>query len=442
MTRATTRTGSLTGRTALPAMVLIASAAVSGWGLFATRPAVASGGSERSFAVDAVRQPYHVVRTLSALQERIAQGDETAFAMQREIVQEIAAELKSFPISVWQEPRNRQAVIKYALSGGDPAQLRLVHGQKLFTEAERPLADGALAYAEGQRTLALRHLEKVDVFALPPSLAGHVALVKALVLANSDLAQVIRLCDEARLLSPGTLVEETALRLAMEAAIAQDNKGKFEALALRYFRRFPRSPYLGAVIRPAATAMVEHEYGERPEGLRWVHSVVHYLDPQKLVQFYAALTEVGLRSGKLATTINASRMARKYARNGSPEYAWTQAYEGAALVIGQDVAGGLALLNAAEAANVPASVGELINGARALSHLIRSPPAPLERPGSDTAPAAPTPPTAPAPNVAPAAIPVSAGKPAPPAAADQNPVALKLKSRIAQIDKMLKDIDE
>jgi chemotaxis protein MotC len=426
MTRTAMRRGWVAGGGALSALLAVALASP------AEAQTVAAGRAERSFAADAVRQPFHAVRTLGLLQERIAQGDETAFAMQRDVVQEISGELKSFPTAVWREQRNRRALIKYALSGGDPEQLRVVHAQKLFTEAERPLAEGALAYAEGQRSLALRHLERVDVFTLPPSLAGHVALVKALVLANSDLTRVIRLSDEARLLSPGTLVEETALRLAMEAAIAQSNRAKFEALASRYFRRFPRSPYLGAVIRPVAAAIVENGYGEEAEGARWVHSVVHYLDPQKLVQFYAALAEIGLREAKLATTINATRMARKYARNGSLEYAWTQAYEGAALVIGLAPEDGLALLNAAEASGVPEAVGELIAGARAISHLIRSPPPPLPASSAEAqSGAAPTRKAA-----------AAGAKSTAPGPADQYPAAVKVQARIAQIDKMLKDIDQ
>jgi chemotaxis protein MotC len=220
----------------------------------AAPPAAVAAGSPRPAATVSARQPFQAVRTLSALQERMAQGDETAFAMQKDVVREIADELKKFPPTVWSEQRNRRALIKYALSGGDPELLREVLGQKLFGADELPLAEGALAYAEGQRSVALRHLEKVDVFALPPSLAGHVALVTAIVVANTDLARVVRLADEARLLSPGTLVEETALRLGMEGAITRGDRPKFEMLASRYFRRFPRSPYLGAIIRPVGPA--------------------------------------------------------------------------------------------------------------------------------------------------------------------------------------------
>jgi len=440
MMRAGGRTGRMAG---LSGLVALALATIDARPAPAAQPAAAAGViAERPALTEVVRQPFHVVRTLAALQERVAQGDETAFALQTAVVQEIAQELKTFPLEVWSEPRNRQALIKYALSGGDPEMLRTVATQKFFPEAEQPLARAALAYAEGHRSVALRLLEKVDVFALPPSLAGHVALVKAIVVANTDLARVIRLSDEARLLSPGTLVEETALRLAIEAAISQGNRAKFEAIALRYFRRFPRSPYLAAVIRPVAAAIAENGYSERPEGAKWVHSVVHYLDPNKLVQFYAALAEVGLRSTKLATTVNAARMVRKYARGGSPEYAWAQAYEGAALVASEDIGAGLKLLADAESAGVSAPVAELIAGARAIAGLIQAPPPPPLPPPLMPAEAAAPEAAAKAPSPKQPASAPSDAKARAIVSSDQHPAAGKARARIAQIDRLLEDIDE
>ncbi len=386
-----------------------------------------------------VRQPHHAVRTLSALQERIAQGEEAALALQRPLVADIADELKGFPPEVWQSPRNRQALIKFALSGGDPEQLRLVLSRRLFTQSELPLAQAAIAYAEGHRTVALRLLDKVDVYELPPSLAGHVALVKAIVIANNDLPRVLRLADDARLLSPGTLVEETALRLAIEAAISTGNRAKFETMVLRYFRRFPRSPYLSAVIRPVAAEIADGGYSERPDGVKWVHSVVHYLDPARLVQFYSALADAGLRSAKLVTTVSAARMAQRYVRPGTPEQAWTFAYEGAALVVGPNTREGVARLDAAEAIAAGGSITDLIAGARALANLIQAPPSELPPPAAEPFAAdARTPQRRTAPPPAPAET-ADSSKSAPPA---REPAATRTLARIAQVDKLLKETEE
>lgn len=396
------------------------------------QPALAEVLKDRPPLIGTERQPHNAVRTLGELQERIAQGDETAFAMQKAVVSDIADELKTFPAEVWKNPRNRQALIKYALSGGDPEMLRTISARRLFTDGELPLALAALAYAEGQRSVALRHLDKVDVYELPPSLAGHVALVKAIVIANADLTRVVRLCDDARLLSPGTLVEETALRLAIEATIAQGNRTKFQAIAFRYFRRFPRSPYLAAVIRPVATAIADGDYAERPDGAKWVHSVVQFLDPNPLVQFYGTLADLGLKAGKLATTAQAARMAQKYARNGTAEHAVAQAYEGAALIAGPERDKGRAMLDAAEATGVSTHVSELIASARAVDRMIEAPALPILTPVS----------VLDKPAVAKETTPARAAASTTPQASDRNPGAVRALARIAHVDKLLEDIEK
>jgi chemotaxis protein MotC len=396
----------------------------------AAQPVHAGNTKDRpSFGTE--RQPHHAVRALATLQERIAHGDTAAVSSQRALVADIAAEFRAFPLEVWRNIRNRQALIKYALSGGDPETLHKVLAQKLFEEPELPLAQAALAYAEGQRAAAMRLLGTIDVAELPPTLAGHVALVKAIIIANNDLDQVIRHTDDARLLSPGTLVEETALRLAIEAAITQRNRSKFEATAQRYLRRFPRSPYLTTIIPPVAIAMTEGDYMERADGAKWAHGAVQFLAPNRLVQFYAIVAEAGLRRSKLATTGHAARMIRKYAREGSPELAIALAYEGAATVVGPESVSGLALLDAAEAAGVPAPIGALITKARAMAKLIQAPPAPvlesvsvLETDGRLSRP------------VVPASLDVKTLPEQSP-----SPSATRIAARISQIDKFLEELD-
>ncbi len=419
--------------------------AVAGFAIALAIPAPAVGSPPTEPAVVSeplpdylsMRQPHHAVRTLAALQERIAHGDEAALGLQRPLVHDIAQQLKSFPPEMWKLPRNRWAVIKFALSGGDPEQLRVVLSRRLFAQPEMALARAALAYAEGQRSTALGLLDRVDIYELPPSLAGHVALVKAMVIAKGDLARVARLTDDARLLSPGTLVEETALRLAIEVAISQRDSARFEAMALRYFRRFPRSPYLPAMIRPVAAVIADGGYNERPDGTRWVHGVVQYLDPNRLVQFYSALADAGLRSAKLKTAASAARMAQKYARNGSPEQAWALAYEGAALVVGPNGRDGLSRLAAAEAISAGGAVGELIKGARAIAKLIQAPPIALPRTAA-TAPLANAPPS----ELQASTVPSdgTAGSASTPA--DREPAANKALARMAQVDKLLKETEE
>jgi chemotaxis protein MotC len=323
----------------------------------------------------------------------------------------------------------------------------VVLGRKLIDEAETTLAQAALAYAQGNRNVAVRLLDKVDVYALPPSLAGHVALVKAIVIANADLTRVIRLCDEARLLSPGTLVEETALRLAIEATLSQGDKAKFETMAHRYFRRFPRSPYLTSVIPPVANAIAQGGYLGEPVGARWVQLVVQFLEPSRLLAFYSALAEAGVRSSKLATTLHAARMAQKYSRKGSSDEAWAMAFEGSSMIVGSNAAEGLDRLAAAEAIGSSSSMLELIARARAVAKFIQAPPPAVASRETSDVPAAAPPPHAGRRAVYqsdaadPARLQVATSAPAQ-VWDGSAPDSKQVVARIAQVDKLLEELGE
>ncbi|HEX4894056.1 MAG TPA: hypothetical protein VFV47_12255 [Hyphomicrobiaceae bacterium] len=356
-----------------------------------TTPLGAAGGAGETRAPGGVatehtaeRQPHHAVRALGTLQERIAHGDDAAITLQTSVILDISRELKAYPLEAWSSPRNRQALIKYVLSGGDPGVLQQLLARKLFEDGEISLAQAAVAYAQGNRAVVLRHLDKVDAYDLPRSLAGHVALVKAIVIANSDLRRVIELCDEARFLSPGTLVEETALRLAIEAALTQGNRAKFEVVANRYLRRFPNSPYLISIIPRLAEAIAQARYLEDAAGTRWVQAAAEFLGSNTIVTLFTAVAEAGLRSSSMVTTLEAARIAQKHARKGSPEEAWALAYEGSSMVIGSNPAEGLARLDSAEFIGGSGSMLELIAGARAVATLIQS--RPLESPVDGTKP--------------------------------------------------------
>jgi len=321
-------------------------------------------------------QPLYIVRQLSVIQERIAYGDPQAFKQREAVAEDIARRLKAHPMEVWEDARNRQALIKFALSGGDPELLRAVAERRMFPEPEIPLAHGTLAYAEHYGKTALQLLKKVDIAELSPSLAGHVVLVKAILMADSDLVETIRLCAQARHLSPGTLVEETALRMGIEAATVLRDKAAFEIAVSRYFRRFNNSVYVSAVIPMAASFIASVDYAAKPEGKKWVQRTIGYLPASRLEQFYSTAAETGIKLGKLATVIHAANKVAENAKSAVPTN--LKAFEGAATVLGRDPRRGMALLAEAEADGVPAPVKELIDAARVVAEIVQAPPAPVE----------------------------------------------------------------
>ena len=66
--------------------------------------------------------------------------------------------------------------------------------------------------SRGGRTKQGRGLAALNARSLPPTLGAEIALVQSALVAQNDLKATIERLDEARLLMPGTLVEEAALR--------------------------------------------------------------------------------------------------------------------------------------------------------------------------------------------------------------------------------------
>jgi hypothetical protein len=101
-----------------------------------------------------------------------------------------------------------------------------------------------------------------------------VAMIQSALVAKEDPGEAIRLLDQARVLAPGTLVEETALRRELVLADEIADIDKFTFLSSEYIWRFPSSAYFESFRQ------------------RFVASTIHFGLTIKPTQF-AALEELG-----------------------------------------------------------------------------------------------------------------------------------------------------
>ncbi len=189
--------------------------------------------------------PYLAVRSLQVLQEMVAHGSTSAQGAQPKLLSHIADVFAAADPAVWKERRNAQAAVLYLFSSGKPAVVRALLGRAVFAPENDRLLKGALAYAEGEDGVAKALLGKIDPKSLPPSVGGHLALVLATLFAKDDAAKAGRMLDEARLLVPGTLVEEAALRRQIFLSADAATLDKFVSLSRQYLRRFHTSVYAG-----------------------------------------------------------------------------------------------------------------------------------------------------------------------------------------------------
>lgn len=203
------------------------------------------------------RHAYELMRELRQLQDRVALGDADSILAQRGLIEKITEEFEKADDAVWADARNGRAVIAFVLSGGDVKVLRglLLRGQPASVDAN--FGRAIHAFASNRRGEALDHFAAIDPLKLDPSISGQVALAQAELAARTDLDKALEKLDVARLLAPGTLIEEAAFRRQISILSGQKKFARADVMLEIYFRRFPRSGYGGALKRQIVRFMVE-----------------------------------------------------------------------------------------------------------------------------------------------------------------------------------------
>lgn len=187
--------------------------------------------------------PYQMVRSLQLVQDRIADGDHAALPMQKKLLEMIDQRFRKTRSEDFIDERNYEALLVYAMSGGNPTTINTLLAKLHLKETNRALGTGIVYYLEGDVPGARGALDPVDPMTLTPELGAFFALVKGSIFAMEDPVMAVRMYDEARLLGPGTLVEEAALRRTIGLAGHGVDAARFLSASGQYVRRFLRSPY-------------------------------------------------------------------------------------------------------------------------------------------------------------------------------------------------------
>jgi chemotaxis protein MotC len=315
-------------------------------------------------------RPFELIRSLRAAQDRIAHGDVAAREGQRRLLADIGARMARADDTVWKDARNARAVIVYVLSGGDPAVLKDLRGRGVLTGVEEDLVKGVLGYSEGRNADA-ELLLGIATKQLDASVAGHLALVQSTLTMHKDAARALALLDEARLSSPGTLVEEAALRRQAFLALAAGNRDLFEALSSRYLRRFADSVYAESFRRQFATEVVGQKYAVDAARLERLEAILADLAAAHRLDIYLMMSAEGIVRGKVEAIRMAAGQASGLAEADAAAKARAELYKGAALVATDELESGLAALEGIDKSLLDGSDGELLEAALALAGEMR-----------------------------------------------------------------------
>ncbi|EKF17141.1 chemotaxis protein [Nitratireductor pacificus] len=333
-------------------------------------------------AAAASLQPFQMVRSLQVLQDRIANGDHAALPMQQKLLGIIDDRLRQAAPEDFADQRNLRALLIYGLSGGNPRTLETIFPRLRLEGEQAKLGSAIVHYARGDFQNARDGLRDIDPMTLDPEVGPPVALVTAAVLAAEEPAIAARLLDDARLLSPGTLIEEAALRRSIPVAAALKDTQRFASAAEQYARRFLRSPYASQFADSFVAAIVAmHETVD----LAVVDDVAALMSDEQARIVYLRLARKSAIEGYDRLQAFASEKATGYAEQTSTgEDPRATLYANMASVTSDNVEQVLATLGGIDRARLSEKDRELLDAAKAIAHAV------LNRPpgsaGTDPAP--------------------------------------------------------
>lgn len=255
-----------------------------------------------------------LVRDLNAIQNRMAVGDPVAREQAAKQFDAIEKQIETVDPASWSDQRNVYAVVVYLLCGGAPSKLREILGAKFVNEKLSPLLGVSLEYAEGQDSGLPKGLLNFDARQFQRMLGGHLALVQGGSLIGQDNARAISLLDLARLLMPGSLVEEAALRREIAILDPVRDVDKLGLLSMRYVSKYVNSPFAASfwdVVRNATSG----DAGFLSRSSRF--SAVFERAPQaERLSFYLALSRQALYVGQFGEATKAIVKAESAATEG------------------------------------------------------------------------------------------------------------------------------
>lgn len=316
-------------------------------------------------------QVYELVRSLVVLQNQVVSGDQRAYASQRTLLDHIAGVIKASPDADWKDVRNARAVINFALGGGDPSAVRPILDKLAGGDEIRNIAEAAVLYAEGKQREARKILEKVDPRALETSLGGHVALIKGVLLDGADRAGALESLEDARLLSPGTIIEEAALRRAIPIAGRKRDFKQFSYLLSRYLRRFGASLYAASLMPEVAVVIAVNHFVSSPEQFAELDRIMALSKPEMAQEFYLMLAQTGVAEADTELVRFASERATELSELNSVDRDRAKLYGAAVMVVSEEMDQGLARLMSIEKSRLGRADVAVVDAAFQIANEVR-----------------------------------------------------------------------
>ncbi len=262
-------------------------------------------------------QPWRIIRDLQIAQDRIVAGEKDSVRSYQILLVRAGKWLHQLDENAWQFERNLDSIAIYLLLGGDVELGYKSLKKSKLDDKSKILLKGALAYAERDNYSAYQLLTKVNHMRLPPSIAGQVAIAKSMLFSSTDLGKSYDLLQDARLLSPGTLVEEAAIRRAIRVAVELDKFEEIKHLQRVYLNQFSDSWYFPDFLRNISHGLLSIPEENRDEIVPELKHLMGRIGTQRQLQLSEYIARKAVVNGLFDVARWASKTGLELVEPGS-----------------------------------------------------------------------------------------------------------------------------
>ncbi len=311
---------------------------------------------------------------LQRLQLQIAQGDKAAYAAQFIQLNTIGAAIATAKPETWKDKSAADSLVIYILSGGSLTDVVPLLKSDAIVESERSLALGALAYATNHEADAIALLGKADLSALDARLAGQVAFAHSVLETKRDPRAATELLDWSRLLAPGGLVEEAALRREITLLAEAKDVRRVAMLTRQYSTRFAASLYAADFFRELAGAIARLGLADDPANYQLLSNAAAALPPDGRQDFLLTLAKSAVVYARFDAAAGAATEALRGARADTSDASRARLYLAASQIFSDGYDAAAADLQSLAASKLDRTDANLLAAARRVAAELRIAP--------------------------------------------------------------------
>jgi len=307
------------------------------------------------------------------LQARMAQGDKEAYTEQRAKLKAAGEAIAAAGPEAFKSRIERDAVAIYLLSGGQPRDVLKIVERGDFPGAESDLLRGAVGYALGRQSDAEKLLP-FDPNAQSLRLGGQLAYAQSVLLTPKDAKKSLELLDLARLLVPGSLTEEAALRREILLVGDLRDPDRVAFLARQYVERYGKSIYAGNFVQGLAQTANKYDLCANLASLDKFTALLELLTAEQRRAFLLDIARASVVLGRFDVASQAARRSLTSATPGSNDEARARLYDVVSRFPQMDEEQQMAAFAAVDPTKLSAADSNLLAAGQALRQRMYEPP--------------------------------------------------------------------